>query len=272
MDLANFYFEQFVLAFRRHAPTPNPSEHPSRPSFDDSVDWFQLLIEEGPRNHQAAKVLALKRDNFRCLLTGCIDSSAILEGHLEWDHQTPLGRTEVCHIIPKGIFSNISGDNEGGPRHRAAAGVAAVLAQFSSPNVPADLSGPGMNALGNLLTLRADLHQEFDRLDFWFEETNAPNTYTIGRIHPGIVSQMTQPITFTTADPSYDLPNADYLRLHAICARIAHLSGAGELIDRVYRDSELVSPLRIVDGELEMMYLKAQLQSIVVRTLVQEVQ
>jgi hypothetical protein len=34
------------------------------------------------------------------------------------------------------------------------------------------------------------------------------------------------------------LPNPRYLALHAACARVAHLSGAGKYIDAFYRDVE----------------------------------
>jgi len=35
---------------------------------------------------------------------------------------------------------------------------------------------------------------------------------------------------------SLDLPSPKYLRLHAACAKVAHLSGASEAIDMIYRD------------------------------------
>jgi hypothetical protein len=36
------------------------------------------------------------------------------------------------------------------------------------------------------------------------------------------------------------LPNSDYLRIHAACCRVAHLSGAAEQIDRVLEDLEVM--------------------------------
>jgi hypothetical protein len=43
-------------------------------------------------------------------------------------------------------------------------------------------------------------------------------------------------ITFTTDEKDLPLPDRRYLALHAACAKVAHLSGAGECIDMVYRD------------------------------------
>ena len=39
---------------------------------------------------------------------------------------------------------------------------------------------------------------------------------------------------------NHNLPPPDprYLKLHAACAKVAHLSGAGEYIDNVLRDTE----------------------------------
>lgn len=45
-------------------------------------------------------------------------------------------------------------------------------------------------------------------------------------------------MTFTTEDEKLPLPSPEYLNIHAACARVAHLSGAGEHIDKVLRDLE----------------------------------
>lgn len=51
-------------------------------------------------------------------------------------------------------------------------------------------------------------------------------------------------IELTTPDPvEYPLPDSRYLALHAACARVAHLSGAGEYIEKVLRDIESIGVL-----------------------------
>jgi len=46
-------------------------------------------------------------------------------------------------------------------------------------------------------------------------------------------------VTFTTPDlQNLPLPSPEYLKIHAACARVAHLSGAGEHIDQVLRELE----------------------------------
>lgn len=51
-------------------------------------------------------------------------------------------------------------------------------------------------------------------------------------------------VTFTSPDPEkLPLPSPEYLAIHAACAKVANLSGAGEYIDNVVRDLEDTSVL-----------------------------
>ena len=69
-------------------PTPAPSDHPSRPSFDDAKDLFIHSMEVLSKDHSTEKKgkyrassnvsclnerLALPRGKFRCAITGAID-------------------------------------------------------------------------------------------------------------------------------------------------------------------------------------------------------
>ena len=46
-------------------------------------------------------------------------------------------------------------------------------------------------------------------------------------------------VKFTTEDPeNLPLPSPEYLKIHAACAKIAHMSGAGEYIEQILRDLE----------------------------------
>ena len=51
-------------------------------------------------------------------------------------------------------------------------------------------------------------------------------------------------VTFSTHDPEHlPVPAPELLALHATCCKVAHLSGATEYIDRVYRDAERMGVL-----------------------------
>ena len=43
---------------------------------------------------------------------------------------------------------------------------------------------------------------------------------------------------FRSARQGLPLPNPAYLRIHAACCRVAHLSGAGEYMEKVLEDLE----------------------------------
>jgi len=54
-------------------------------------------------------------------------------------------------------------------------------------------------------------------------------------------------VTFSRPDPSLEYPDPRLLSLHAVCARVAHMSGAAEAFDKVDRDLEDVRVLAL-DG------------------------
>ena len=50
---------------------------------------------------------------------------------------------------------------------------------------------------------------------------------------------MPEKITFTSPSPNtLPVPDPELLALHAVCAKVAHLSGAGEHIDKLNEDLE----------------------------------
>jgi hypothetical protein len=61
-------------------------------------------------------------------------------------------------------------------------------------------------------------------------------------------------VEFTTPDPiKYPVPSPTYLAIHAACAKVAHLSGAGERIDKFYRDLEDSQTLDPDGGSADML-------------------
>ncbi|THH17497.1 hypothetical protein EW146_g3321, partial [Bondarzewia mesenterica] len=54
--LARYYIDHFINCFRSYTgPTPQPSLHPSRPSFDNIQDLLKFLLEEAPSGDTTAK-------------------------------------------------------------------------------------------------------------------------------------------------------------------------------------------------------------------------
>ncbi|KAJ7930083.1 hypothetical protein B0H13DRAFT_1595714 [Mycena leptocephala] len=91
------------------------------------------------------------------------------------------------------------------------------------------LNGPGINQLGNVLTVNSEDHDSIGMLWLWLEKLEAPdNTY---KICSGSESLVPRPnvVTFST-DTCFPLPRSDLLAVHAAACRVAHLSGAAEYL------------------------------------------
>jgi len=115
-------------------PTPSPSNHPSRPSFDNVQDTFRYLIEEAPADHRTAKDLvsmvleysclplmklkALLRDGYRCMITHRCDLLSLLKKvpdaveFVEANPSAGSGRTELAHIFPPSTNKNMGEPEE----------------------------------------------------------------------------------------------------------------------------------------------------------------
>ncbi|KAF9014396.1 hypothetical protein BDZ89DRAFT_1142342 [Hymenopellis radicata] len=97
-----------------------------------------------------------------------------------------------------------------------AASVLAVLQTFGYDIEK--INGAKVHSLFNVMTLQADRRDWFDRLEMWFEK--------LVRIKP-------------LQNPEHlPVPSADLLKLHAVCCKVAHLSGAGQYIEKIWRDAE----------------------------------
>lgn len=108
----------------------------------------------------------------------------------------------------------------------------------------------GVHDLSNILILRNDLHGLFDRLGLWFEATTEDqvrfttplsprestlrsyqddNTYRLCIPEPSDIPPYAynDPVRFEDhSGRGLSLPSRRLLTLHAVCARVAHLSGA----------------------------------------------
>lgn len=96
----------------------------------------------------------------------------------------------------------------------------------------------------------------FDRLESSFEATvgillslSKPNFLTHAQASPScykirrrkIYHKIKDEVTFTVTNPKLPLPSSHLLALHAVCAKVAQLSGASEYIDHIYNEMESIS-------------------------------
>ncbi|KAF9048385.1 hypothetical protein BDP27DRAFT_1243265, partial [Rhodocollybia butyracea] len=148
-----------------------------------------------------------------------------------------------------------------------AASVLAVLARFGY-NVN-NLDGPKIHSLFNVMTLnlvKLAVHNSFDQLILWFEATQTPRRYEIKHLDPfdADLANISPFTTFATLEPSLSLPDPALLALHATCAKVAHLSGAGEYIDRVQRDLQHLDVLAEDGGSSDILFHALYVSTILV--------
>jgi len=254
LTIGEMYLNYYIRAFRMHkGRTPAPSTHASRPSFETRKAMIKYMLQQAPQSHKQAKANALVRDGFRCVISGRYDinsaeSNKELGGELKRAGITDMSLTECAHIFPESTNARISGSNAQTDKADYASGVWAVIGRFGSKMYLDELNGSGIHRLENILTLDPSVHGLFDTLRLWLEhvKTGPPNTYKLCSVNPDfhINALWKRTVTFTTPDPvKLPVPSPWYLDLHAACCRVAHLSGAGECIDKILRDMEDIQVL-----------------------------
>ncbi|KIJ15329.1 hypothetical protein PAXINDRAFT_114990 [Paxillus involutus ATCC 200175] len=156
--------------------------------------------------------------------------------------------SECAHIVPDSTYFNVTANSP--DKKDYSASVLAVLKRFGY-NVD-NLNGEKVHSLFNVMTMQRDVHDLFDRLELWFEKTATPNCYNVQKT---ILLVTPDQVTFTTPDPDkLPLPSPDLLALHAACAKVAHLSGAGEYVDRILEDMEQIEVLAYDGTSSDVLY------------------
>ncbi|TFK36250.1 hypothetical protein BDQ12DRAFT_610208 [Crucibulum laeve] len=243
------YLDHLLRVFRSNKdPTPNPSGHISQPSFVRKRDVMMYVMEEASQNHQTAKKKALIRDGFCCVITGQYDTHTVeTVKELRDDvlaFELRIGVTHCSHIFGESVNANISRPIVDEKKKTYAATVWTIMESFGYTELQQELNGVNIYRLENVMTLSADAHDRFDRLKLWFVETDTPNTYRLDATDEIFLTSYPKTVTFENhSDLDLPLPSCTYLKIHAACARIVHLSGAAEYIDMILREMEDVKVL-----------------------------
>ncbi|KAI0364578.1 hypothetical protein BV20DRAFT_1057144 [Pilatotrama ljubarskyi] len=240
------YVRHLIVLFREsRGRTPTPSDDPSQPASDPPGQDLLSDLQRVPRDHSSAKALALRRDAYRCMVTGRIDTDSFLAGLTTLvDGESP-GSTNCCHIFPDSLGSiNVAGATE--PRDREPATVWSILTRFGYQDICEELdfasTKANLHRLENIMTLDVTVRDAFDQMNMWFEAIDGrENTYKIvlaAKVQRLAKFLTPEQVTFTSDHPELPLPSPKYLRVHAACCRVAHMSGAAEHLDLIFRDME----------------------------------
>ncbi|KAN0094628.1 hypothetical protein V8E55_002915 [Tylopilus felleus] len=203
MQLAAVYLQNFIRTFKRSSgPTPAPSEHPSRPSFEDTREYAMSMMEECKVDHCSARTWAMHRDNNSCMITGLKD------------YNQPGGQVavQIAHIIPQSVNINIG---EHAAKRFQSAGVWSILSMFTHDTIIKDLASNRIHHLENIVSMNVFSHILFDDIKL-------------------LVPALPEHVTFSTAT-DVPLSRHEYLALHALCCEVAWMSGAAEYIMDIER-------------------------------------
>ncbi|KAF8868024.1 hypothetical protein BD779DRAFT_1808892 [Infundibulicybe gibba] len=253
-NVGKLYLQNFIRTFRKaKGRTPQPSEHQSRTSFNNIQDIIKDELVPTPQDHQEARQKALVRDNFRCMLSGSLDTSSLQKndklGREPPDLTPGVCDTHCCHILSESTNSNIDRSDDKAflsssvlaidiltwiSQREYAATAWAILEYFGHNNIHLKLAGNKVHSLENILTLDSYLHTRFDQLELWLEATDKPHCYKVCTTVPIAVFSLKKVprfVTFESTSPGLALPSSEYLGLHAACCRVAHMSGAAGYLD-----------------------------------------
>ncbi|EEB93647.1 hypothetical protein MPER_07664, partial [Moniliophthora perniciosa FA553] len=256
-DAGTGYTHHLIRSFRKSkGPVPWPSNHASCPSFDTLQDMINDYLDESPNDYRTTRKQALVRDGFRCVISGSFDRNSFVHDRELQGMAASAGPgfgivdTQCCHILSESTTQGIDPDGNPAKRNHASH-VFSVLSNFGLEGLVSKfMDAGGIHDLTNVLTLRKDLHSSFDNLDIWLERTQTLHEYKLCFANQmflwaypnikSIVKFTTQNAQTTVRGKTVELPLPDsrLLSIHAACARVAHMSGAAEYLDKWERDLE----------------------------------
>ncbi|KAG8832780.1 hypothetical protein FRC17_000653 [Serendipita sp. 399] len=234
LTLTSDYMYAIVVQFKSLKDRSPLTFHPSH---TDAIEYRDESSASELTNggRIAAKAAAFKRDNGRCLLTGILDMN-LEDMAIDDESVLPI---QCAHIIPYSLAA-----------HSA---IFWEIAGWFTDLKHTDLDGEKINRVDNLITLTQAIHTAFDALDLWLEAVlDEENWYRVEvlshRLRRGLGLALIDKVHFISPDPvKLPVPNPLYLRLHAACAKIARMSGAGEVIDVLEREID-ETPVLAKDG------------------------
>ncbi|KAE9399992.1 hypothetical protein BT96DRAFT_993448 [Gymnopus androsaceus JB14] len=233
--------DHLIHPFRSEKKPPAPpSARPSRPDFTRVEDMLAQTVEASGTDYQTSRKKALARDGYRAR-----NLCREIKGS-----EAPV---QTCHILDKATLQGLEDPSEDGGEitPMLCMSLLTILKQFHlSHSVDVLLKKGGVYSPRNILSLIQPLHHAFHSLDLWFDQTDEDDTYVVqvsrDRILTGYTNVNRRPhFTVNEAfkkprfkDVLLELPDPGLLALHAVCARVAHMSGAAEYFHELERDAE----------------------------------
>ncbi|KAI9838813.1 MAG: hypothetical protein M1837_002306 [Sclerophora amabilis] len=241
---ALFLLHTFFRPFQAVGGTTIPVTTP--PGFSMSLPHSQVGTSH---RHTDLRRRCMVRDHHRCVITRRFDTSESIrrlvrdrdakedEGNLLRDIiRDNLDRLEVAHIIPHALNAVESEASNLSTNQKLMRG---VLDMFD-PTILNELDGAEIDRPRNAITLTANMHEMFGKLNLFFQPTAAwtreNQEYDVRPIREEFLFDAVTRVLLE--GNREEMPSRRYLELHAACAHICYLSGAGEYTDKLNDDLE----------------------------------
>ncbi|KAI0870105.1 hypothetical protein GGS24DRAFT_493251 [Hypoxylon argillaceum] len=248
LNFAEHLFDNFFLPMKastKKTPQPSPALH----SAVLKAQGGQQYVGTGSRLSVLRRD-CLIRDRHRCVISRVFDLAEADErydtpggaqdddGNLLADEPDDPAYLEVAHILPHSL-TQVNREGKLDPSKKLAL---AILDMFDV-GVADLIQSPKIDRPRNAITLTPQHHLSFSSFKVYFEPVpNTDHTYTIKTFHKqNYVRRAPFPVTrelYLTSERTIEPPSRRLLAIHCAIAHILHLSGAGDYIDKIYRDIE----------------------------------
>ncbi|KAF9482406.1 hypothetical protein BDN70DRAFT_991193 [Pholiota conissans] len=197
------------------------------------------------------------REEHRCAITRSIDRNYVHEldkkGLAEELPNVPRTFMEVAHIIPCALspsdefFSN-------GPNSKAADNARDMFLSWTHIDVQ-KLAGSNINLPTNAIYMTINEHVFFRQFVFYLDEEaypDNPNKYKARvaneRLDTFSNGSKSSTVEFRSLEEcGIDPPDPEFIKIHAAFAKVVHLSGAAEYLERLEEEAEANEDLFLED-------------------------
>ncbi|TRM70354.1 hypothetical protein BD626DRAFT_477151 [Schizophyllum amplum] len=223
--LGLLYVKYFIHTFRSKTVAPSDPEAAAPPRKVALDEYIEAC--KGPENvHYKAKTLL--RDDFRCTITGYADTASVERGLIQ--SSTTNVSVKVAEFLPR---SKITRESVA-VLHRLGA---LPDARSHDPHTPRNLVAVSEPIQLAMNKLRLCL-EPVPGLSHGPNEGTHPTRYCLTGPRGAPRDCLSEIVLRPFEDPRTGLsvppPDPIFIRTHAVCCRVAHLSGANDALSKLY--------------------------------------
>ncbi|KIJ53448.1 hypothetical protein M422DRAFT_25327, partial [Sphaerobolus stellatus SS14] len=227
-EAAQAWFQSMIVPMKTAGDTRTVEPSEAQTPLDE-LEEMRGTVEPATRNGQARlRKDVCQRQNFRCLLHGEIDKSAPPAARDPTEEKPKETRLEVAHILPFALNAFASDDNGAIDK----SGVTWVMIKHWTAVSIQGLIGEGINEPSNAILFCPNGHVSFGDFSVYFEPTEVQHCY----VTRSDFGQLNEIHVDFSSNSGVLPPDPRYLAIHAAFAKVLFASGAGEYIERYYRD------------------------------------